>query len=245
MTQVPISSPPLLRTHIFVKFLCQLLDVPQDFLLVPLFCTHALHFISNELEGGEAGERSSSPLGRIPPPSPCPSSIPKAARPGSAPQPSVEADPQPLPWDGAHPTRSHPFPVRVARCGVPAGTRGAAHLIEQVDGTVRGTPLGHEARERHALQHLGEEVVLRQPPLPQEGCLQQGSTELSAARGAPQHPHPPGEVLGAGLQGATSSQSGYLGKNGMFLRCCCGQSSRMSRVQAILYRTQLLHVIIL
>lgn len=150
-----------------------------------------------------------------------------------------------MPWDGARPTRSQPFPARAARCGVPAGTRGAAHLIEQVDGTVRGTPLGHEARERHALQHLGEEVVLRQPALPQEGCLQQGSAEPSAARGGPQHPHPPGELLGAGLQGATSSQSGYLGKNGMFLRCCCGQSSRMSRVQAILYHTQLLHVIIL
>lgn len=121
-----------------------------------------------------------------PPRAPAPSL--EAARPGSAQQPSVEADPQPVPWDGAHPTRSHPFPARAARCGVPAGTRGAAHLIEQVDGTVRGAPLGHEACERHALQHLGEEVVLRQPPLPQKGCLQQGNAELSAARGAPCSP---------------------------------------------------------
>lgn len=35
-------------------------------------------------------------------------------------------------------------------------------------------PLSHEASKRHALQHLGEEVILRQPPLPKEGCLEEG-----------------------------------------------------------------------
>lgn len=83
------------------------------------------------------------------------------------------------------------------------------------------------------------------PRCPRKAACNREMQSCQQHVGLPQHPHPPGELLGAGLQGATSSQSGYLGKNGMFLRCCCGQSSRMSRVQAILYRTQLLHVIIL
>lgn len=64
------------RTHVFVKFLRQLLDVPQYFLLVPLFCTHALHFISHKLEEEEMGERRSCGLDGIWLPFPYPGSIP-------------------------------------------------------------------------------------------------------------------------------------------------------------------------
>lgn len=48
----------------------------------------------------------------------------------------------------------------------------SSYLIKQVDGPVRGSPLCYKAGKCHALQHLGEEVVFHQPPLPEEGCLQ-------------------------------------------------------------------------
>lgn len=139
-----ISSPPLLRTHIFVKFLCQLLDVPQDFLLVPLFCTHALHFISNELEGREVGERSSSPLGRIPSPSPCPSSVPRSCQAGlsTTAKHRGRSPAYAVGW-----STSHPFPAVPSAGGTVRGAgRDPGSCSPHRTGRWHGT--GHPSRSR-------------------------------------------------------------------------------------------------
>lgn len=151
-------------THVFVQLLRQLLDVPQYFLLVPLLSAHPLHFVSHEL--GENG-RLRGAAGQDPATLPYPSCSPRH-----------NAASQQVPGSVPRGDRRAQQSKGTTGCG--DGCQTVAHLIEQVDGAVRGPSLGHEAGERHPLQHLGEEVVLRQPPLPQEGCLQAGS-KLSAA----------------------------------------------------------------
>lgn len=141
--------------------------MPQYFLLVPLFCAHALHFISHEL-GEERGERSSCLRGRIRPPFPYPSSVPQCNTAAGV----SRQIPGSVPRGAGRAARSEDTQdSRAGRCC----SQTATYLIKQVDRAVRGPPLGHEASERHALQHLGEEVILRQPPLPKEGCLEEGS----------------------------------------------------------------------
>ena len=148
--------------------------MPQYFLLVPLFCAHALHFISHKLGEEETGERSSCLLGRIRPPFPHPGSIPGCNAAAGASQ----QIPRSAPRGAGRAERSKD--ARVGRAGG-CCSQTAAYLIKQVDRAVWGPPFSHEASKRHALQHLGEEVILRQPPLPKESCLEEGRARTLSA----------------------------------------------------------------
>lgn len=113
------------------------------------------------------GERRSCLLDRIWPPFPYPGSIlgcnatagVSQQIPGSVPRGAGGTEWSKDAWDS-----------RAGGCCCQTAT----YLIKQVDRAVRGPPLSHESSKRHALQHLGEEVILRQPPLPKEGCLEEG-----------------------------------------------------------------------
>lgn len=45
------------------------------------------------------------------------------------------------------------------------------YLIKEITGSVRWPPFRHEASEGHAIQNLGQEVILNQASLAQEGSL--------------------------------------------------------------------------
>lgn len=56
------------------------------------------------------------------------------------------------------------------------------HIIEQIRCSVGRPPLGHEPRKRHAIQHLHEEVVLRQRSLAEEGRLMGNKIRILKSR---------------------------------------------------------------
>lgn len=45
------------------------------------------------------------------------------------------------------------------------------YLIKEIAGSVRRTPLWDEASEGHAIQNLGQKIILDEAPLAQEGSL--------------------------------------------------------------------------
>ena len=63
-------------------------------------------------------------------------------------------------------------------------SRYGTHNVKQVGGPVGRTPLRDEPSERHAVQDLHQEVVLRQRPLAQEGRLE------TQRRSEPKPPQP-------------------------------------------------------